>query len=86
MDMSATLNKHFADVEAKVGPISDDIRTALARLDELEQKSVRRVGAVICQVAPADGCRGDEGDSIKVRQQPAQCVLASHVDGAVTEQ
>ena len=42
MEMTDILKKHFEAVEAKFGPIDDNVRVALARLDELEQKMVRR--------------------------------------------
>lgn len=42
MEMSEILTKHFAEVEAKVGPMDSRVREALARLDELEQKTARR--------------------------------------------
>ena len=41
MEMSDILAKHFEAVEAKLGPVGNDVRWALARLDELEQKSAR---------------------------------------------
>lgn len=44
MEMSDILKKHFADIEEKVGPLSDDLKCALARLDELEQKAARQPG------------------------------------------
>jgi HK97 family phage major capsid protein len=44
MEMSDILKNHFADVEQKLGPLSDEIKTAVARLDELEQKAVRGRG------------------------------------------
>ena len=44
MEMTDILRKHFADVEGKVGPLGTDVKEALARLDELEQKVARRGG------------------------------------------
>lgn len=45
MEMSDILKKHFGDVEAKLGPISDEVKVAIARLDELEQKAARKSGS-----------------------------------------
>lgn len=44
MEMSDILKKHFADVETKLGPLSDELKVAIARLDELEQKAARKGG------------------------------------------
>lgn len=45
MEMTDILKKHFAEVEAKVGPIDEKVGEAIQRLSELEQKMARRGGA-----------------------------------------
>lgn len=42
MEMSDILKKHFADVEAAIGPVDVKVKEAIARLDDLEQKQARR--------------------------------------------
>lgn len=44
MEMSDILKRHFADVEVKIGNLPDDVKLALARLDEMEQKVARGSG------------------------------------------
>lgn len=41
MELSDILKKHFAEVEAKVGPIDEKVGEAMARLFDLEQKAAR---------------------------------------------
>lgn len=44
MEMTDILKKHFADVEATMGPVGAKVKEAIARLDELEQKVARDTG------------------------------------------
>lgn len=52
--LTAQLTKHFEAVEAKIGPLSGDMKELQARFQELEQRAVRRGG-------PSAG--GDAGPS-----------------------
>lgn len=67
MEMTDILKKHFAEVEAKVGPIDDNVRVALQRLNELEQKVARRGSS--------------EGGSPFVKSWGDQFIEAEHVQG-----
>lgn len=66
MEMSDILKKHFAEVEATVGPLSSDIKVAIARLDELEQKAARGFGGSNRPtLAPSAGKQFIESEAFK---------------------
>jgi HK97 family phage major capsid protein len=65
MEMSDILKKHFADVEQKLGSIPEDVKTAIARLDELEQKMARKGGPDGPMLAKSAGQLFVENDKFK---------------------
>lgn len=72
MEMSDLLKKHFEDVEAKIGPLSGELKEVQAHLRELEQLAARRAGRSGSDVTPTWGSQFVDAkrDAIAAANEP----------------
>jgi len=65
MEMSDILKKHFESIDTKYGELPDQVKEALGRLDELEQKAARASPESLPTSAPSIGQQFIEVDQVK---------------------